>query len=88
MIPRDEIHSRLIKVLEGYLRNRTGTFDETKLDDLSQLGIDSLAMLELVFEIEEEFGIKEQNIPEETLRNIRSLDDLVQIVADQLEPAA
>jgi acyl carrier protein len=51
--------------------------DRTKLTpdaELSQLGIDSLAVLELLFDIEDRFGLK---IKEDTPNSLMTLQDVV-----------
>jgi len=45
-------------------------------DLFADLGLDSMQALEIVLEIEKRFSIQ---IPEEALRDIRSLDDAVEV---------
>jgi acyl carrier protein len=64
---------RVRRLIAGYLKIPAETIGEdSKLDEL---GLDSLGALELVFEIEEEFGIKvpDERIPE--LRTVRAVCD-------------
>ncbi|MEZ4270264.1 MAG: phosphopantetheine-binding protein [Myxococcota bacterium] len=44
----------------------------------TELGLDSIHTMEIVLEIEQRYGVK---IPEESLKKIHTLNDVVQLVA-------
>lgn len=52
----------------------------SNLTDIRTLGLDSLDLVEVVMEIEEELNIK---IPDEDLTNIKTIDDLVKIIENK-----
>ena len=63
------------------------SLDAGKLDPqapLDSLGIDSLAFIEFMFKVEQEFGI---SVSDEHLKGIRTLGDLEHHVAGLLEAA-
>ncbi|MGL5205812.1 MAG: acyl carrier protein [Metamycoplasmataceae bacterium] len=45
--------------------------------DIKELGLDSLDLVEVVMEIEQELDIK---IPDDELTNIKTIDDLIKII--------
>ena len=54
-------------------------FDDLKLDDkISSLGIDSVAMLEVIGYLEDELNI---HLPDEKLANVQTLGDLAGVIA-------
>ncbi len=52
---------------------------------LDDLGADSLAVVELVMALEEEFGIE---VPDDDVENIRTVKDVAEYVAARTEAAA
>ena len=63
------------------------SLDPGKIDPhapLADLGVDSLAFIDFMFKVEDEFGIK---VSDEELRNIKCLADLERHVAASLQPA-
>ena len=61
------------------------SLDPGKLDPqapLADLGVDSLAFIEFMFKVEDEFGVK---VSDEDLRNIKCLADLERHVAASLQ---
>ena len=67
---------KLIKIL----KNHQPDIDETNLSmdtPISELGIDSLDFIEVVFEIETIFGIE---IPDEKLSDLRNIEDFLQCI--------
>ncbi len=52
---------------------------------LDDLGADSLAVVELVMALEEEFGIE---VPDDDVENIRTIQDIVQYVESKAEARA
>lgn len=76
----DDVRQRVLRVLEQFLARRDTVVDPKGLSNMQALGIDSLGITELVFEIAEEFGIDDRAIADDTLRNLRTVDDLVEAV--------
>ncbi len=69
---RSEIEARIVEIIH---REKTVDPDLLKPQTaLADLGIDSLDALNILFGIEESFGI---SIPDEKARAIRTLDDMV-----------
>ena len=68
MINQDKVFNIIKKRTDKKFNNST----EIKL-----LGLDSLDLVELVMEIEDELNIK---IPDEELTNIKTIDDLFKII--------
>jgi len=69
---RSEIEARIVEII-----HREKTVDPDMLKPhaaLADLGIDSLDALNILFGIEESFGI---SIPDDKARAIRTLDDMV-----------
>ena len=69
------------------LASREFSLDAASLDpsaSLDSLGIDSLAFIEFMFKIEEEFGV---SVSDEELKRIRNLADLERHVAAALAAA-
>jgi acyl carrier protein len=63
------------------------SLDPAKIDahaPLANLGVDSLAFIDFMFKVEEEFGI---NVSDEDLRNIKCLADLERCIAASLQSA-
>ena len=67
---------RIIAILREYKQDENLAITETST--FSELGLDSLDIVELVMHIEEEFGVSI-----ETSENIRSVGDLLAIIESQ-----
>lgn len=81
-LSREEISERLIAIVR-----KEKPLPDDKLDPatpLAEAGIDSLDSLQILFSIEEEFGI---SIPDDRARAIRTLGDMIDTV-EQLLPGA
>ena len=78
-----EIESRVI----GIIHSRNPEIDLTSHAGmrLGELGIDSIELLNIVFEIEEAFGIA---IADDDLRELKTTDDLLRLVGQRLTPKA
>ena len=75
----DETAQELRGILKKHLPKLNG--DElTPEDALVDLGIDSLGAVEMVFDIESEFGIE---IPDEKLTSLKTVGDVLSVVADR-----
>lgn len=75
-----EIESRVIEVLAKKLSAEPATIQaETRLAE--DLGVDSFGAVELIFEIEEAFGLK---ITDSEIEHVRKVSDIVAYVAKHL----
>jgi acyl carrier protein len=77
-----DIENALITIVRARKKYQDVALTRTTL--LSDVGIDSLDALNILFDIEERFDI---SIPDEQARRIRTVGDMIDIVA-QLAPAA
>ena len=81
---REEIRSRLAELLvvvnEDMAGREAEILDDTSLRD--GLGLDSLQVTELLFEIEEGFGAR---ISDEEAMNLRTVGDLLTIIENKLK---
>lgn len=66
----------VIDTLALVLSVEPSTIEETAL--LAELGADSLAVVEVVFGLEERFGIR---LPDDAVRGVRTVSDLVALVS-------
>ncbi len=75
----EEILSKLKKLVSDELEIKT---DEIKLDSnlVDDLGADSLEVVQLVMNLEEEFNIE---IPDEEVSNIKTVQDLVNYIQEK-----
>ncbi len=67
---------KIIAILREYKQDESLAITETST--FSELGLDSLDIVELVMHVEEEFGVSI-----ETSENIRSIADLLAIIESQ-----
>lgn len=67
-----------IGLIRNFLKDRLGVDPENVVPDavLADLGVDSLMMLELMFEFEDHFGIKLSS----TLKSPRSVGEMVDLM--------
>jgi len=83
MSDRAVILSKIIKALAEYLKRDSGTINETyHLRD--DLGLDSMAVIELLYKIEEEFNLQ---IPDEDLPGLTTVGSVAAYVEKRLAPA-
>jgi acyl carrier protein len=71
MINQDKVLNIIKKRTDKKFNNST---------DIKLLGLDSLDLVELVIEIEDELNIK---IPDQDLPNIKTIDDLLKVIEDK-----
>ncbi len=79
MMTKDEISARIIDLVERH--NPKGLTILLETDLTEELEIDSVAAMDLVMEIEEEFDL---NIPVNEVADLRTVGDLVELVAREL----
>ena len=80
---REDILDKVLKVLNANLENTEITFEQTE-DDLSALGMDSIAFIRVIIALEEEFDIE---IPDEYLlitemNTLSKMTDVISTVLD------
>ena len=72
---RNETKNKVIDIVVAELK-----IDKSKVTDAAQLtdlGADSLSLLEIIFQLEEQFGIE---IPDEDAERMKTLNDVVEYV--------
>ena len=75
---KKEVEKKVKEVLEERLKIKNVTSDSHFVNDL---GLDSFNMVELLYEVEEVFGI---SIPEEDLRNINTVGEIVEYIFEKI----
>ena len=84
MAPESAVATRIRTALAQHLKRDVGQIhlhDNLRED----LGVDSLAMIELLFKIEEAFDLE---IPDDDLSKITTVGDVITYVEARLDPAA
>ena len=81
---RDQVEKKASEIILSFLAQRGRQIEPAALKNLRAIGIDSLSMAELIFEICEGFGIDDKLIDDARLRSINSLDTLVEVLQDVL----
>ena len=71
-----KVKQALVRVLGGHTENISS--DKTLMDDL---GMDSFASLELIFELEDQLGIK---IPDEDAKKLVTVKDVISYINNAL----
>jgi len=78
---RDDIKLRVRTIIQDHLEDEEVEYLENSLDSIRGLGIDSLSFVELIFRIEEEFGLKSDNgFTDEQLYEIATTDDVADLI--------
>ena len=71
---------RLSRIISNYLQSQDIQYSGTNFDKLEEIGIDSLGMLDVIFEIEGEFGVQTGEVDGEVLEKITTFDGLAELV--------
>ncbi len=78
------IHTKVLQALGDYLKRDPGSLSPgASLRD--DLGLDSMATIELLYRVEEAFDFQ---IPDQDLQGLRSVQDVIGYVERRLSPAA
>ncbi|MEM1028918.1 MAG: phosphopantetheine-binding protein [Myxococcota bacterium] len=77
---REAVLAAVTKVVEGHAETGTEITEKTEL--VADLGIDSLGIMEMVADIEDEFGL---TIAETELRQVATLGDVVRAIEVRLD---
>lgn len=79
-IDRDTVEMQVKQILADQLDLDMAEINETALltDDL---GIDSFSSIEIVYDLEDKFGIE---IPEKDLADVKTVDDIVTYIVSRL----
>ncbi|MGF7161726.1 acyl carrier protein [Rhodoligotrophos appendicifer] len=80
---KEQIFAKLCQLIEPF--NTKGLEIEPSTDIANDLAIDSVAVMDFVMEIEDEYDI---DIPLNLLSETRTLDDLTMVVQQRLEEGA
>ena len=83
MPPESEISARIRAALADYVKRDVKTI-EPRLALRDDLGIDSLATIELLFNIEEAFDLQ---IPDQDLRTLVTVGDVIAYVEAKTAPS-
>ena len=75
-----DTRERMRRIITNYLDSQDIQYQDTNFDKLEEIGIDSLGMLDVIFEIEGEFGVQTGEIDSEVLEKITTFDGLVELV--------
>lgn len=75
-----DTRERMRRIITNYLESQDIAYHDTNFDKLEEIGIDSLGMLDVIFEIEGEFGVQTGEIDSEVLEKITTFDGLVELV--------
>jgi acyl carrier protein len=75
-----DTRERMRRIITNYLDSQDIAYEGTNFDKLEEIGIDSLGMLDVIFEIEGEFGVQTGEIDSEVLEKITTFDGLVELV--------
>lgn len=72
---RNETKQKVAAIVAAELKIDAGKVTETA--QLADLGADSLSLLEIIFQLEEQFGIE---IPDEAAERLKTVNDVVEYV--------
>lgn len=73
-ISRPDILKRLVAVIAESASAPVDAADVTEASSLESFGVDSLVLIDLIFDVEQEFGVK---LAAEELTAMRTMGDLV-----------
>ncbi|RDH87740.1 MAG: acyl carrier protein [endosymbiont of Escarpia spicata] len=80
-LDREEIKARLREIIKEQLEVDEVEYDENNLDNLTELEIDSLSFVEIIFEIEDKFDVKSAGgFSDEQLKEIKTTDDIADLI--------
>ncbi len=79
---REEIKAKLREIIKAQLEIDEAEYDENNLDNLSELDIDSLSFVEIIFDIEDKFDVKSAGggFSDEQLKEIKTTDDIANLI--------
>ena len=75
-----DTRERLRRIICNYLDRQDIEYQNTNFDKLEEVGIDSLGMLDVIFEIEGEFAVQTGEVSGDVLEKITTFDGLVDLV--------
>ncbi|RRS30511.1 MAG: hypothetical protein OI74_16730 [Gammaproteobacteria bacterium (ex Lamellibrachia satsuma)] len=80
-LDREEIKARLREIIKEQLEVDEVEYDENNLDNLTELEIDSLSFVEIIFEIEDKFDVKSAGgFSDDQLKEIKTTDDIADLI--------
>lgn len=75
----DEIYAKLKPIIKGYLPDDVSEAEITRDSDLTrEMNINSAHLIDIVLDIEDEFGVEFKNDDLEKLRNLNDVIGLIQ----------
>lgn len=78
---REVIKARVRAIIQEQLEHDEVKFDKDNLENLAEAGIDSLSFVEVIFQIEEEFGVESgSGFTGGQLYSVETLDDIADLV--------
>jgi acyl carrier protein len=78
---RERIKSRVRAIIREQLEHDEAEYDTENLENLAELGIDSLSFVEVIFQIEEVFGVKSgSGFIDEQLYNVQTMDNIADLL--------
>ncbi|QYZ67899.1 MAG: acyl carrier protein [Gammaproteobacteria bacterium (ex Lamellibrachia satsuma)] len=73
--------ARLREIIKEQLEVDEVEYDENNLDNLTELEIDSLSFVEIIFEIEDKFDVKSAGgFSDDQLKEIKTTDDIADLI--------
>ncbi len=75
-----DTRERLHRIITNYLDSQNIEYEDSNFNKLEDVGIDSLGMLDVIFEIEGEFGVQTGGIDSDVLEKITTFNGLVELV--------
>jgi acyl carrier protein len=78
---RERIKARVRAIVQEQLEHDEVGYDKDNLENLEELGIDSLSFVEVIFQVEEAFGVKSGcGYTDEQLYGVRTLDEFADLI--------
>jgi len=78
---RERIKARVRAIVHEQLETDEVGYDKGNLENLEELGIDSLSFVEVIFQVEEEFGVESgSGYTDDQLYGVRTMDDLADLI--------
>jgi acyl carrier protein len=78
---REVIKARVRAIIQEQLEHDEVSYDKDNLESLAELGIDSLSFVEVIFQIEEEFGVESgSGFTGEQLYTVQTTDDIADLI--------
>ncbi|NQV71091.1 MAG: acyl carrier protein [Pseudohongiella sp.] len=80
-----DVYAKLVSILTTHLPDADTTILADRSQALAELNLDSLSILEVIYELEEYFGFE---LTEPQLQELTTIDDLIRAFDSGVKPAA